>query len=73
MFGLPSTRLAELSRPDYDRNLTEFARLEFPHEDPRSIRAQALRSVSAAGGGPTIGRRWLRPFGRANEVRSAKA
>lgn len=73
MFGLPNTRLAELSRADYDRNLTEFARLEYPREDPRSILTQALRAAPASRRGPTDRLRWFRPFGRVKEGRSAKA
>ncbi|MCI4352508.1 MAG: hypothetical protein L3K14_03885 [Thermoplasmata archaeon] len=44
MFGMLAPRIAELSRPDYDHALLEYARLEFPHESPAYIRSQALAS-----------------------------
>jgi hypothetical protein len=46
MFGLPSTRIAEMSRPDYAREVAEYTRLEYPHEDARAVIAQALAAVA---------------------------
>ena len=48
MFGIPATRIAELSRPEYSQELAEYARLEFPHEDARSVLGQALAADRAA-------------------------
>jgi hypothetical protein len=37
MFGIPTTRIAELSRPNYARDVAEYARLEHPQEDARTV------------------------------------
>ncbi|MCI4348344.1 MAG: hypothetical protein L3J97_06995 [Thermoplasmata archaeon] len=42
MFGIPSTRIAELSRPDRNPEFAEYARLEHRHEDPRTVLLLAL-------------------------------
>jgi hypothetical protein len=45
MFGIPDARVAEKSRPNYFRDLAEYARLEYPQEDPRTVSLQFLESV----------------------------
>lgn len=37
MLGMDATRFVELSRPGYARALDEYARLEYPREDPRTV------------------------------------
>jgi hypothetical protein len=45
MFGFPDARLAEKSRPNYTRDLEEYARLEYPQEDPRTVSLRFLGSA----------------------------
>jgi hypothetical protein len=45
MFEVPNVRAAERSRPNYARELDEYARLEYPREDVRTISSQALAAV----------------------------
>lgn len=73
MFGIPTTRAAELSRPDYPRELAEFARLEYPLEDVRTLFRQVLAAQEKS---RTTSRRWFHWFcfsGVAKEVTPAKA
>ena len=73
MFGMPTTRIAELSRPDYARDLAEYARLEYPSEDARTVLLQALAAERATTG---VRRRRFRLFGSSAtrpEAVSAKA
>jgi hypothetical protein len=45
MFGFPDARLAEKSRPNYIREIAEFARLEYPQEDLRTVSLRLLESA----------------------------
>ena len=45
MFGVPSTRIAELSRPNYAHEVEEYARLEHPQEEARTILLLALKAA----------------------------
>ncbi len=73
MFGIPNARIAELSRPDYTPDLAEFARLEYPREEPRAVVAQALAAVGPPAPRHRFRLRFLRPADRTTEVSSAKA
>ncbi len=42
MLGYHEARVAERSRPNYTPELMEYARLEFPHEDPQSVTLLAI-------------------------------
>jgi hypothetical protein len=57
MFAIPIARIAELSRPDYARETAEYARLEYPHEDARTV---ILQAIAAAEDRPAPSRRWFR-------------
>jgi len=73
MFGIPSARIAEMSRPDYAREVADYTRLEYPQEDARSV---ILQAIAAAQDHPTPPRRhfWLfRSSATASEVVSNKA
>jgi hypothetical protein len=67
MWGVIGPRIAELSRPDYARDLAEYARLEYPREDVRTVRLQA---IEAARDRTPPGPWWLRlrQIGRAGRV-----
>jgi len=54
MFGMPSTRIAELSRPDYHRELAEYARLEYPREAVRTVLLLALAAQEEAKARPSL-------------------
>lgn len=45
MFGYLDARAMERSRPDYLVQLADYARLEFPQEDPVTVSHQALASL----------------------------
>ncbi|MFZ0831388.1 MAG: hypothetical protein WCB18_00090 [Thermoplasmata archaeon] len=73
MFGIPSARIAEMSRPDYAREVADYTRLEYPQEDSRTVILQALAAIKEH---PTPPRRhfWsFRSGSTATEVVSNKA
>jgi hypothetical protein len=73
MFAITNARIAELSQPDYARDLREYARLEFPHEDLHLLHEIAVAAARETEGMP---RRRFHLFGsrpKAREVVSAKA
>jgi hypothetical protein len=45
MFGIYQAHLVEPSRPSYHRELDEYARLEYPLEDPRTVSLLALAAA----------------------------
>lgn len=47
MFGYHERRIAEMSRSGYARDLAEYARLEYPTEDPRTVSLQAREAASS--------------------------
>jgi hypothetical protein len=59
MFGYLDAQLAERSRPDYACQLAEYARLEFPQEDPASV---SHRAFAAAEQEPQLVQRRFWPF-----------
>jgi hypothetical protein len=71
MFEIPNIRAAERRRSSHSGDLDEYARLEFPQEDVRTIRSLAMAAVEGAverrhrwfpffrphsGGGPPVAR-----------------
>lgn len=67
MLGMDATRFAELSRPGYALALDEYARLEFPREDPRTVSVLARAAAGATPPRvPVLLRlfRWLGRLGR---------
>jgi hypothetical protein len=69
MFGFPDARISEMSRPNYLRDLAEYARLEYPEEDPRTV---GLRLLGSAEGSPKPVHRRFHLF-RRPEVRPKAA
>jgi hypothetical protein len=73
MLAMTTPRMAEQSRPDYARDLRDFARLEFPHEDLHTL---TLLARATPNEGEIVPRRWSRwfrsPF-KSRKVVSAKA
>jgi hypothetical protein len=59
MFEISQVRASEKNRPEYLRQLDDYARLEYPHEDVRTVSSLALASVKAPVEPP---RRWLSFF-----------
>jgi hypothetical protein len=73
MFAMTAARIAELSQPDYARDLREYARLEFPHEDLHLLHQIAVEAAKESEGVP---RRRFHLFGsrpKTGQVASAKA
>jgi hypothetical protein len=60
MLGYQEARLAERSRPNFTPELAEFARLEYPREDPRTVGQLVVASVENAMKRP----RWRFRFSR---------
>lgn len=52
MFGTLNPRMTERSRSQPYADISEYARLEFPHEDPRTVVAITLASRTAAANPP---------------------
>jgi len=73
MFGIPSARIAEMSRPDYARELDAYARLEYPREDPRTVSLLALAATKGPAEPPRRRFRFFRSTQATTEVVSAKA
>lgn len=60
MFGVLLPRLPAPSRPGPHADVREYARLEHPHEDPRTIEAIALAALPASDDHPRRFFRWFR-------------
>jgi hypothetical protein len=73
MFAITTARMAELSQPDYLRDLWDYARLEFPHEDLHLLHQIAIAAAKERDAAP---RRRFHLFGsrpKTTEVVPAKA
>ncbi|MGC2289183.1 MAG: hypothetical protein WA688_04930 [Thermoplasmata archaeon] len=72
MFAIPNSRIAEMSRPNFARQLDEYARLEYPREDAISVRQLALEAVKESPAPPRVGFRFFRWRATPTEGAAAK-
>ena len=73
MLAMTTTRIAELSRPDYVRDLREYAGLEFPREDLYFLNQVAVAAARESAAAPRRRFRFFGPCRKATEGAAAKA